>query len=101
MENKDTCLGRPVSKRVVIRTKGDFRSYYAAESLLESEGFSTGSMCSPEPTGFAPKDKYGYIAKWRNIPPSERKLLHGIIQPIEGGDFRSGPLEIVYFQDTI
>ena len=56
-------------------------------------------MCSPEPTGFAPADQYEYIAKWRNIPPAERKLVHGVIQRA-GGDFRNGPLEIVYFADV-
>jgi len=56
-------------------------------------------MCSPEPTGFAPADEYNYIAKWRNISVSEKKELHGVIQRA-GGDFRNGPLEIVYFGDV-
>jgi hypothetical protein len=33
----------------------------------------------------------------RNISPSERQLLHGVIAR-KGGDFRNGDLEIIYFQ---
>jgi hypothetical protein len=56
-------------------------------------------MCSPEPTGFAPEKDYNYIAKWYNISAPERKELHGVIQRA-GGDFRNGPIEIVYFEDV-
>ena len=96
---QDTFQGRPVAKRIRIEKDGDFATYRAAEELVQAEGNITGSMCSPAPTGFAPADKYNYIAKWYNISTSERKSLHGVIQRA-GGDFRNGPIEIVYFGDV-
>jgi len=96
---QDTLFNRPVAKRILLNEEGDFATYRKAEEILKAEGFRTGSMCSPEPTGFAPADKYDYIAKWYNIPPADRKSLHGVIQRA-GGTFRNGPLEIVYFGDV-
>ena len=96
---QDTLFNRPVAKRIRLEEEGDFSTYHKAEAILKAEGFITGSMCSPEPTGFAPAEQYEYIAKWYNISPAERKALHGVIQRA-GGDFRNGPLEIVYFGDV-
>ena len=96
---QDTLFNRPVAKRIRIEESGDFATYRKAEEILKAEGFITGSMCAPEPTGFAPADKYNYIAKWYNISAPERKDLHGVIQRA-GGDFRNGPIEIVYFGDV-
>lgn len=96
---QDTLFNRPVAKRIRLEEEGDFATYRKAEEILKAEGFRTGSMCSPEPTGFAPADQYEYIAKWYNISPSERKLLHGVIRPA-GGSFRNGPLEVIYFGDV-
>ena len=101
-----TYLGRPVSRIVTVEKDGDFQSYREAERILEAEGHITGSMCSPEPTGFAPAADYEYIAKWRNLSSEDRRLLHGVIRPAPGnptsgsrGGFRNGPLEILYFGD--
>ena len=96
---QDTLFNRPVAKRIRIEESGDFATYRKAEEILKAEGFITGSMCAPEPTGFAPADKYNYIAKWYNISAPERKALHGVIQRA-GGDFRNGPIETVYFGDV-
>jgi hypothetical protein len=96
---QDTLFNRPVAKRIRLEESGDFATYRKAEEILKAEGFITGSMCSPEPTGFAPEKDYNYIAKWYNISPTDKKLLHGVIQRA-GGDFRNGPLEIVYFGDV-
>ena len=96
---QDTFQGRPVAKRIRIEESGDFATYRKAEEILKAEGFITGSMCAPEPTGFAPAEQYNYIAKWYNISAPERKDLHGVIQRA-GGDFRNGPLEIIYFGDV-
>lgn len=96
---QDTLFNRPVAKRIRLEEEGDFATYHKATAILKEEGFRTGSMCSPEPIGFAPTEQYEYIAKWRNISPAERKQLHGVIV-LAGGDFRSGPLEIVYFGDV-
>lgn len=98
LETQDTFLGRPVAKRITIEKEGDFQSYYAAEAHVKAEGHITGSMCGPEPIGFAPSEKYGYIAKWRNINPADRKLVHGVLIQKEG--FRNGPVEIIYFEDV-
>jgi hypothetical protein len=96
---QDTLFNRPVAKRIRIEESGDFATYRKAEEILKSEGFITGRMCAPEPTGFAPADQYNDIAKWYNISVPERKKLHGVIQRA-GGDFRNGPIEIVYFGDV-
>lgn len=96
---QDTLFNRPVAKRIRIEESGDFATYRKAEAILKAEGFITGSMCAPEPTGFAPAEQYNYIAKWYNISAPERKQLHGVIQRA-GGDFRNGPIEIVYFGDV-
>ena len=98
LETQDTFLGRPVAKRITIEKEGDFQSYYAASEHVKAEGHITGSMCGPEPIGFAPSEKYGYIAKWRNIDPADRKLVHGVLIQKEG--FRNGPVEIIYFGDV-
>ena len=95
--NQDTYLGRPVAKRITFNEEGTFSSYYAAEAHVKAEGNTTGSMCGSEPIGFAPADRYEYIAKWRNIPPAERNLVHGGIIQKEG--FREGPVEVIYFGD--
>jgi hypothetical protein len=85
---QDTLFNRPVAKRVRIEESGDFATYRKAEEILKAEGFITGSMCAPEPTGFAPAEQYNYIAKWYNISAPERKALHGVIQNL-------GPLQVM------
>jgi len=95
---QDTYMGRPVIKRQTVPAQeGDFQTYRMAEDIVKAEGHRTGSMCAPEPTGFAPAEEFEYIAKMRNISPAERQLLHGVIAR-KGGDFRNGDLEIIYFQ---
>jgi len=98
LETQDTYLGRPVAKRITFNEEGDFQSYYAAEAHVKAEGHITGSMCGPEPIGFAPSEKYGHISKWRNIDPADRKLVHGVLIQKEG--FRNGPVEVIYFEDV-
>ena len=94
----DTYMGRAVIKRVTVPAQeGDFSTYYKAQGIVEGQGHRIGSMCSPEPTGFAPADEFEYISKMRNIDPADRLLLHGVIKT-KGGDFRNGDLEIVYFK---
>jgi hypothetical protein len=88
-----------VTNRIAFRQEGDFKAFHEAEAHVREESHVTGSMCGGEPIGFAPSEKYEYIAKWRNIPPADRKLVHGVIVPAEGGCFRNGPVEIVYFGD--
>ena len=98
LQTTDTYLGRPVAKRITFNEEGTFSSYYAAEAHVKAEGNTTGSMCGSEPIGFAPADEVDYIAKWRNIDPADRKLVHGVIIQKEG--FREGPVEVVYFGDV-
>ena len=96
---QDTFQGRPVANRIRIEKDGDFATYHEAEAIVKAEGNITGSMCSPAPTGFASADKYNYISKWYNMDAGDKKLLAGVITPTEGGNFRNGPLEIIYFGD--
>lgn len=95
---QDIYMGREVIKRVTVPAQEeDFQTYRMAEDIVKGQGHIVGSMCAPEPTGFAPADEFDYIAKMRNIDPADRKLLHGVIKT-NGGNFRNGDLEIVYFQ---
>lgn len=95
---QDIYMGREVIKRVTVPAQEeDFQTYRMAEDIVKEQGHIVGSMCAPEPTGFAPADEFDYIAKMRNIDPADRKLLHGVIKT-NGGNFRNGDLEIVYFQ---
>ena len=96
---QDTLFNRPVAKRIRIEESGDFATYRKAEAILKAEGFITGSMCSPEPTGFAPEKDYNYIAKWYNLDAGDKRLLSGVITTA-GGNFRNGPLEVIYFGDV-
>ena len=87
-------LGRAVVKKVTIMGEGTFMSFYKAEELLREQGMTVGSMCGGEPIGFASKDKYEYIAKWRNIDPSERNKVEGVMV---SNDWREGSVDIIYF----
>jgi hypothetical protein len=85
--------GRPIAKVIDIPAGEDFEAYKKAEAILTSEGYTVGTMCAPEPTGFA--KGYGYIAKWNNCCSIERELFEGIILPVP--TFRDG-VQVVYFK---
>ena len=86
---------KTVVKEVVIEAKGTFDAYYEATNMLRQQGYTLGSMCGNEPIGFADGDEYGYVAKWHNLNPSDRKMLDGVIVP--NHDFRDGGVIIKYF----
>lgn len=65
---------------------GEFQAYHAACRWLEARGISHGRMQGPAPIGLLAGECD--IAKWRNLSPSERECLDGLMT----GDFRSGPV---------
>jgi hypothetical protein len=71
----------------------DFAAYHAAEKWLKENGYSYGSMCSPEPTAIMKGDIH--IAKWRNLSAKERAEVHGKITT--ESDFRNGPIIVTIF----
>ena len=95
--------GRPIHSKKYIPSHGKesedpratWGAFREAEDLLRSQGYSIGSMCGPEPIGFAPADQYKYIAKWYNLGREDIKLLHGVI--VADGGFRDGGMWILYF----
>lgn len=88
-------MGREVLHTEDFPSDGTFKAYYKAEERLRELGYTVGSMCGPEPIGFADSDQYSYIAKWYNIKPSERKDLDGVMIAPEG--FREGGVQILFF----
>jgi len=89
-------LGRDVIKKVNIKVEGTFASVSEAEDRLRKMGYTIGSMCSDEPIGFACKEKYDYIAKWRNIDPIDRKKVDGVMI---SNDWREGSVDIIWFSE--
>jgi hypothetical protein len=89
-------LGRDVIKKVNIKVEGTFASVSEAEDRLRKMGYIIGSMCSDEPIGFACKEKYDYIAKWRNIDPIDRKKVDGVMI---SNDWREGSVDIIWFSE--
>jgi hypothetical protein len=71
---------------------GDFEAMHAAETFLETAGFSVGRMQRGDPRGILFGDFD--IAKWRNLNARERAGLHGHLI----GDMRAGPVTIRIFE---
>jgi hypothetical protein len=89
-------LGREVVKRVNVKVEGTFSSVSEAEKQLRELGYRIGSMCGGEPIGFACGEKYEYIAKWRNIDPSDRNKVDGVMI---SDDWREGSVDIIWFNE--
>jgi hypothetical protein len=93
-----TYLGREIVRRDNVKVEGTFASVYEAEKRLRAMGYRIGSMCGDEPIGFADAEKYDYIAKWRNIDPSDRAKVDGVMI---SGDWREGSVEIIWFSEPL
>jgi hypothetical protein len=57
----------------------DFDSYHQAERWLQARGYLTGSMQAGSPTGAMSAAEYSYVAKWRNLSPSEQRACAALI----------------------
>ena len=57
----------------------DFDSYHQAERWLQARGYLIGSMQAGSPTGAMPAAEYDYVAKWRNLSPSEQRACAALI----------------------
>ena len=69
---------------------GTFKAIHAAEKYAKAEGYNVGSMCRDMPIALSKEAEY--IAKWRNIDPSEYLLLGGVLL---SDDFREGSVLFV------
>lgn len=75
--------------RIEFKKEGTFESLYAATAWCKEHGLTVGQSSATGPSGLLFGD-YGWIAKWYNLTPQERKDLHGTMS----GDFRDGPVII-------
>lgn len=73
----------------VFEVPGTFESLHAAQSWLEKQGFSYGSLCRDMPVGIMKGD--WAISKWKNLSSEQRKMLHG---KMTSDDFREGPVTV-------
>jgi hypothetical protein len=76
---------------IIFNNEGDFQAYRSAEYWAKQNGYSYGSMCSPQPTALFKGDCY--VAKWRNLSNNDRRQVDGIIT----GEYRSGPVKITLY----
>lgn len=85
--------GRKASRVIEIPAGGTFKAFYEAETLVREMGYGVGSMCGPEPIGFA--HGYDYIAKWYNLSREDKNSLDGLL--LHDGGFREGGVKVVFF----
>lgn len=82
---------KKVIKEIEFKDEGDFMAYHSAEYWAKQNGYSCGSMCSPQPTALFKGECY--IAKWKNLSVKERKSVDGVIT----GSYRNGPVVITLY----
>jgi hypothetical protein len=93
---KIDAIGRKVkSVKEFTPDAATFSAYNKATAALKDECVTIGSMCRYEPIGFADSATYGYVAKWKNISPTEYSGLAGVIV---SSDFREGSVFLVRFK---
>ena len=83
---------KKISNEILFNEHGDFMAYRSAEAWAKEHGYSSGSMCSPEPTALFKGDHY--VAKWRNLNKKERESVDGVIT----GEYRNGPVKITLYE---
>jgi len=94
MKKGETYLGREILHTETFPPAGTFSAFNSAERRLKELGYTVGSMCGPEPIGFADADVVGYVAKWYNINREDKGKLDGVM--VSDG-FREGGVTIVFF----
>ena len=85
--------GKTIKQVVQFPSEGTFQAFYKAEAFVKDLGFTVGSMCGPEPIGFA--KGYDYVAKWRNLTQGDKSSLDGLL--LNEGGFREGGVSVVFF----
>lgn len=90
---KQTYLGKEVKEKHEFNVEGTFESYYAASKWAKDNGYEAGSMDGSNPIALM-KD-YDYVAKWHNISPKDRKIVHGVMI---SDYFREKPVTILIFE---
>lgn len=82
---------KQIIKEIEFKDEGDFMAYHSAEYWAKQNGYSYGSMCSPQPTALFKGE--AYVAKWKNLSVKERKSVDGVIT----GAYREGPVKITLY----
>ena len=85
--------GKTVTQAVQFPPVGTFQAFYKAQDFLKDLGFTVGSMCGPDPIGFA--RGYDYVAKWHNLTQGDKSSLDGLL--LHEGGFREGGVTVVFF----
>lgn len=91
-------VGRKVGETKVFSAAGDFNAYTDAKGYVSIKNFQVGSMQRSAPIGFKDADVCCGISKWRNMTPSERKTLDGVIV---ADSFRHGPVTVIFFLKSL
>ena len=73
---------------IKFHQEGLFAACHAAEDWCRKNGFSVGCMQGSDPRGILARDIL--IGKWRNLSPSEKERLDGIMT----GNMRYGPIAV-------
>lgn len=84
-DNRHIAFTRQFSQR------GPFEAYNAACAFAQQAGFCVVQTSVDNPVGLM--HGYDWVAKWRNLTPRERTLLHGSII----GERRHGPVVMLVF----
>lgn len=89
----EAMVGKKLTQAKTFVGHETFKAYHMAEEFCRENGFSVGRMCNPMPTGIKRGD--WDIQKWKNLSPSDKQLMDGVIV----GNFRNGPVELFYSEE--
>ena len=89
----ENACGKKVKETYNFPANGTFGAYYEAKKVAKGFGFGVAPMCCDEPIAMV-KD-FDFIAKWRNIAPSDRSKVEG---GLLSTDFREGSVLMVIFE---
>jgi len=95
IEKYANLLNKKIANTTFVKGNGTtFDAIYKAEEIVKEMGYNKGSMCIDEPIALS--KKASYIAKWRNIYPTDYPRIEGLLLSV---DFRdSNEVAIVEFE---
>lgn len=88
-------IGKKIKDVQVFDEKGTFKSLYAAQSYLRSNGYSYGSSSRIHPIA-AMKGEYELPQKWYNMSDLDKTLIDAVIV---SNDFREGIVSVIIFDE--
>ena len=88
-------LSRKIQSMENFPANGTFGAISDARKAVKGQGFIAGSMCMSHPIALMDRDRYGFVAKWKNLTTKERSQVDGVII---SNDFREGAVQVVLFE---